>query len=305
MGVVVGRSTRLAHSIQPRCLRHGHLPPRCLRHGHLAPRCLRHGRRRLSTDAVPRPPAPSLAVVGAEPSLRFPVNNIYCVGRNYSEHAREMRALGDTSGDEREPPFFFLKPGDALVSHASGEALSGALAMPYPPLTEALHYEAELVVCLAEGGQSIPVEQAMSKVYGYAVGLDMTRRDLQDGAKKAGRPWDAAKAFAHSAPCTAVVPAAAAAAAAGEGAASGAIEGRIWLKVDGEMRQVSDINCLTWGVAETIAALSSSFTLQAGDIIMTGTPAGVGAVVPGQQITAGVDSLGLGSVQLTVDIVES
>lgn len=251
------------------------------------------GGRCFSAEAVPRPPPPSLAVVGSE-GVRFPVNNIYCVGRNYSEHGREMRALGDTSGDEREPPFFFLKPGDALLSHASGEALDSTLVMPYPPQTEALHYEAELVVCMAEGGQSIPVERAMEKVYGYAVGLDMTRRDLQNEAKKNGRPWDAGKAFAHSAPCTAVVQAAA--------STDGELEGRIWLQVDGEMKQQSDINCLTWGVAETIAALSSSFTLQPGDIIMTGTPAGVGPVQPGQIVTAGVDSLGLTGLHLTVEI---
>lgn len=254
---------------------------------------LRSHRAGVSTEAVALAARPSLAVVGAE-GLRFPVNNVYCVGRNYSEHAREMRALGDTSGDEREPPFFFLKPGDALLSHAAGDALDSALVMPYPPQTEALHYEAELVVCMAEGGQSIPVERALEKVYGYAVGLDMTRRDLQDDAKKKGRPWDAAKAFAHSAPCTAVVPAAA--------STGGKFEGRIWLQVDGEMKQDSDINCLTWGVAETIAALSASFTLQPGDIIMTGTPAGVGPVRPGQLVTAGVDSLGLTGLHLAVEI---
>ena len=254
---------------------------------------LRSQRAGVRTEAVALAPRPSLAVVGAD-RLRFPVNNIYCVGRNYSEHGREMRALGDTSGDEREPPFFFLKPGDALLSHAAGNALDSALVMPYPPQTKALHYEVELVVCMAEGGQSIPVERALEKVYGYAVGLDMTRRDLQDDAKKKGRPWDAGKAFAHSAPCTAVVPAAV--------SAGGKFEGRIWLQVDGEMKQDSDINCLTWGVAETIAALSASFTLQPGDIIMTGTPAGVGPVQPGQLVTAGVDSLGLTGLHLTVEI---
>ena len=192
------------------------------------------------TEAVALAPRPSLAVVGAD-RLRVPANNIYCVGRNYSEHAREMRALGDTSEDEREPPFFFLKPGEALLSHAAGDALDSALVMPYPPQTKVVHYEAELVVCMAEGGHSIPVERALEKVYGYVVGLDMTRRDDQDDAKQNGRPWDAATAFAHSAPCTAVAPAAV--------LAGGRFEGRIWLQVDGEMKQDSDINCLTWGVA--------------------------------------------------------
>lgn len=243
------------------------------------------------STVIERPALPCLSVLGSE--QRFPVNNIYCVGRNYSEHAEEMRALGDTSGDEREPPFFFLKPGDALVSHAPGAAADGALAMPYPPQTESLHYEAELVVCMASGGRDIPVDEALGKVYGYAVGLDMTRRDLQNGAKKAGRPWDAAKAFAHSAPCTPVVPV--------DHSGPHPSAGRIWLKVDGELKQESDISCLTWGVAETIAALSASFTLQPGDLIMTGTPAGVGPVVVGQQITAGVESLS--AVELVVDIV--
>ena len=250
-------------------------------------------RRRLSTLVIERPTPPSLAVLGSD-SARFPVNNIFCVGRNYIEHAREMRALGDTSGDEREPPFFFLKPGDALVSHAVGSAADGALAMPYPPQTESLHYEAELVVCMATGGRDIPEDEALGKGCGYAVGLDMTRRDLQNGAKDKGRPWDAAKAFAHSAPCTPVVP-------VDHSGPHPSAQGRIWLSVDGELKQDSDISCLTWGVAETIAALSVSFTLQPGDLIMTGTPAGVGPVVVGQRITAGVESLS--AVELVVDIV--
>ena len=253
--------------------------------------CCQHSAalRRSSSWAFTPPPPPALAVLGSD--ALFPVNNVYCVGRNYSEHAREMRELGDRSGDEREPPFFFLKPGDAVVAHRTAGEAGSALAVPYPPATAALHYEVELVACLSSGGRDIPASEALDKVFGYAVGLDLTRRDLQDAAKKAGRPWTAAKAFASSAPCTPIAPV---------GSGPHVTDGRIWLEVDGELRQDSDVSHLTWDVAETIEALSASFTLSAGDIIMTGTPAGVGAVVAGQRVTAGVEALP--ELRLAVDI---
>ena len=219
------------------------------------------------SDAYVFDPAvrPSVAVAGE--ARRFPVRRIWCVGRNYAAHAREM------GGDDREPPFFFSKPGDAVVP-------SGA-TIPYPPKTADLHHEIELVCAIGLGGADIPVERALEHVFGYAVGIDLTRRDLQAEAKKAGRPWDLAKGFDNSAPITEIVPAKAHPA-----------RGRIWLAVDGQVRQDADVSDMTWSVAEVIAHLSASVRLEPGDLIFTGTPEGVGAVAAGQTLTGGVEGVG-------------
>lgn len=210
------------------------------------------------------PPAqPSVAVAGSPD--RFPVRRIFCVGRNYAAHAREM------GGDGREPPFFFTKPGDAVVE-------SGA-TIPYPPDTADLHHEIELVCAIGRGGADIAVEQALDHVFGYAVGIDLTRRDRQAEAKQGGKPWDMAKGFDRSAPISAIRP----------GAHAG--EGRIWLAVDGEVRQDGDLRDMIWTVAETIAHLSRTVDLRPGDLIFTGTPEGVGPVGRGEVITGGVDGV--------------
>lgn len=245
-----------------------------------------------SSWAIEPDPTPSLPVVGS--SARFPVNRIWCVGRNYSEHGAEMRALGDTSGDEREPPFFFLKPGNAIVGHSASEDTTGSLTVAYPPQSSSYHFEVEMCVAIGTGGADIPAAAALDhvSVYGYAVGLDMTRRDLQNAAKKAGRPWCAAKAFHQSAPCSPIIPVSA--------LGSHPTAGQIWLDVNGTRAQESDIDRLTWNVPDTIAALSACFTLCPGDIIMTGTPAGVGPVVAGDRMTAAVEALP--NLLLTVDV---
>jgi fumarylpyruvate hydrolase len=223
---------------------------------------------------VPAPPIPSLAVEGSQ--ARFPVHRIYCVGRNYAEHAREM------GGDpDREPPFFFMKPADAIVADGND--------FPYPAQTRDVHHEMELVVALGKGGTNIAAGDALAYVFGYAAGLDMTRRDLQAEAKKQGRPWDTAKGFDHAAPCGRIMPAA----AIGHPAA-----GAIWLKVNGELRQRSDLSQLVWKIPEVIAYLSTLFTLAPGDLIYSGTPAGVGAVQRGDMLEGGVD--GVGTIQLKV-----
>ena len=216
---------------------------------------------------VPLPAQPSVAVSGD--ARRFPVRRIFCVGRNYAEHAREMG-----SDPEREPPFFFTKPADAVVE-------SGA-TIPYPPETADLHHEVELVVAIGKGGRDIPAGEALSHIFGYGVGIDLTRRDLQNKAKDRGRPWDWGKAFDLSAPMAALHPVA----AAGHPA-----NGRIWLKVNGEIRQQGDISDMIWPVPDVIATLSRSMTLKPGDLIMTGTPSGVGALVPGDRIEGGIDGL--------------
>lgn len=216
---------------------------------------------------IPAPAQPSIAVVGSP--ARFPVHRIYCVGRNYAAHAREMGRDPD-----REPPFFFLKPADAVIEQAE---------VPYPPATANLHHEIELVVAIGQGGADIPVAQALQHVYGYAVGLDLTRRDLQLQARELGRPWDAGKGFDHSAPCTPIQP------AANIGHPD---HGRIWLQVNGSTRQDSDISQLIWSVPEVIAHLSALFTLQPGDLIYSGTPHGVGAIQRGDRISGGVDGVG-------------
>ncbi|MBI6917400.1 fumarylacetoacetate hydrolase family protein [Pseudomonas monteilii] len=215
---------------------------------------------------------PSLPIAGSD--QRFPVRRVYCVGRNYAAHAREMGFDPD-----REPPFFFCKPADAVVPVAEGQTL----ALPYPAETSNYHYEIELVAAIGKGGRDIPLEQANQHVFGYAVGLDMTRRDLQMKMREMGRPWEIGKAFDASAPIAPLHPAS----QVGHPAQAG-----IWLQVEGADRQRSDIDKLIWSVPETIAYLSRFFELQPGDLIMTGTPEGVGPVVAGELLVGGVDGLG-------------
>ena len=213
------------------------------------------------------PQTPAVPVKGRDE--HFPVHRIYCVGRNYAAHAREMG-----SNPDREPPFFFTKPATAIVQNNT--------TIPYPPRTANLHHEIELVVALHKGGTDIAVANALEHVFGYAVGNDLTRRDLQSEAKDKGRPWDTAKAFDHSAPITAITPA----------SDSGHFStGKIWLKVNGELRQQADIAELIWSVPEVIAELSTLFELAPGDLIYTGTPAGVAAVKSGDRLEGGVDGL--------------
>ncbi len=219
------------------------------------------------------PAAPtSLPIAGSD--QRFPVRRVYCVGRNYAAHAREMGFDPD-----REPPFFFCKPADAVVPVADGQTLE----LPYPAQTSNYHYEIELVAAIGKGGRDIPLEQANQHVFGYAVGLDMTRRDLQMKMREMGRPWEIGKAFDASAPIAPLYPAS----QVGHPAQAG-----IWLQVEGQDRQRSDIDKLIWSVPETIAYLSRFFELQPGDLIMTGTPEGVGPVVAGELMVGGVDGLG-------------
>ncbi|WP_316192914.1 fumarylacetoacetate hydrolase family protein [Bradyrhizobium sp. SZCCHNRI1029] len=220
-----------------------------------------------ASTVIPAFPQPSLPVVG-EAGV-FPVRRIWCVGRNYLEHIREM------GNDERDPPFFFAKHADML-------APDGAV-IPYPPLTQDMHHEVELVVALKSGGLNIPTDKALDHVYGYAVGIDLTRRDLQLASRKMQRPWEVGKSFDHSAPCSAIQPAA----KIGHPA-----KGKIWLSVNGTERQTGDLSELIWNVPEIIWKLSQQVELAAGDIIMTGTPAGVAAVVPGDTIECGVDGVG-------------
>ena len=220
------------------------------------------------TYVIDQPAVATLAVEGE--TGRFPIRRVYCVGRNYAEHAREMGHDPD-----REPPFFFLKPADAI--------LTGGADFPYPPGSQDVHYEIEMVAALKSGGKDIAEADAMSHVYGYGVALDMTRRDLQGEAKKMGRPWDTGKGFDKSAPCTDLKPAS----QIGHPA-----KGRIWLKVNGETKQESDLSAMIWTIPEMIAYLSRLFELKAGDIILTGTPAGVGAVKKGDVLEGGVDGVG-------------
>ena len=217
---------------------------------------------------IPLWPQPSVPVAGS--SARFPVRRIYCVGRNYADHAREMGQDPD-----REPPFFFSKPADAIVP--------GGGDVAYPPQTANLQHEVELVVALAGGGANIPVASALDCVYGYAVGLDLTRRDVQQRAKDKGHPWDMGKGFEQSAPISALVPAS----AVGHPA-----RGAVTLAVNGELRQSGDLSQMTWSVAEVIAKLSEYVTLAAGDLIFTGTPAGVSTIVPGDVLVGQVAGVG-------------
>lgn len=215
-------------------------------------------------------PPPGITGIPVEgETQQFPVRHVYCVGRNYAEHAKEMGADPD-----RDPPFFFSKPSDAIVSNGSD--------VPYPSASNNLHHEVELVIAIAQGGRDIPTHNALDHVYGYAVGNDLTRRDLQAEAKKKGRPWDTAKGFDHSAPIANISPV----------SICGHINaGEISLSVNGELRQTGDVSDMIWSVAEIISALSSLFTLQAGDLIFSGTPAGVGPLEPGDQVHAVVQGL--------------
>jgi fumarylpyruvate hydrolase len=217
--------------------------------------------------AIAPPPVTTVAVAGMD--AVFPVARVFCVGRNYAEHSIEMGHDPD-----REPPFFFMKPADAVVP---------AGTLPFPTNTEELHHEVELVVALAEGGRDIPVERALDHVFGYAVGLDMTRRDLQAEAKKMGRPWDMAKGFDQSAPTSQIR----------------AVEdvghpcrGAVWLRINGEPRQEGDLDQQIWKVPETISFLSTLVALRPGDLIMTGTPKGVGRVEPGDRLEGHIDGVG-------------
>lgn len=215
-------------------------------------------------------PAPQASIAVKNSEERFPIRRVFCVGRNYGDHAREMGHDPD-----REPPFFFTKPADAVFDMPDN--------LPYPPETNDLHHEIELVVLIGKGGADIARQDANGHIYGFAIGLDMTRRDLQGAAKKLGRPWDWGKAFDFSGPCGPVHLL----------AETGLFEtGSIWLSVNGEKRQSGDIAELIWSVEEVIEIISRSIKLEAGDVIMTGTPAGVGAVVRGDKITAGIDRLG-------------
>jgi fumarylpyruvate hydrolase len=216
---------------------------------------------------IPAPVVPSLPVVGD--SKRFPVNRIYCVGRNYADHAREMGHDPD-----REPPFFFMKPATAIVTDGQ--------TMAYPALSKDVHHELEMVVALGKGGANIPADQALDHVWGYGLGLDMTRRDLQGEAKKMGRPWDTGKAFDQSAPCSALVPVT---------QCGHLSKGRIYLTVNGQVKQDGDLAMMIWNVPETIAYLSTLFTLMPGDLIFSGTPAGVAAVQRGDVLEGHVEGL--------------
>lgn len=225
-------------------------------------------------DFVIDPPrVPSVAVHGE--TKRFPVRRIFCVGRNYAAHAREM------GNDERDPPFFFTKPADAVCDSGS--------AIAYPPLTKNLHYEMELVVAIGKDGFRIAAGKAADHIFGYAAGIDMTRRDLQDQAKKMRRPWDWGKAFDESAPCGPIVPAA---------QTGHPTKGRIWLAVNGTVLQDADLAEMIWSVPDVVAFCSEAVALRAGDLIFTGTPAGVGAVQPGDTITGGID--GIGEIKVTI-----
>ena len=219
-------------------------------------------------DYVIAPPAVSAVPIKGS-DQRFPVRRIFCVGRNYAEHAIEMG-----SDPTREPPFYFTKPFDALVT--------GGADMPYPPASKSLHHEMELVVAIGTGGAAIKVEDALKHVWGYCCGLDMTRRDLQNEAKKTGRPWDMGKGFDLSAPMGDLIP------AAGFDPSRGKIE----LKVNGKTTQVSDLSKLIWSVPEVISNLSHLVTLAPGDLIMTGTPEGVAAVVRGDVLEGTVEGVG-------------
>jgi len=211
------------------------------------------------------PPIPSVEIAGSR--QRFPVHRIYCVGRNYADHVKEM------GSDAKEPPVFFTKPADAVVANG--------VAVRYPPRSENFHYEVELVIAIGGSGRNIAAAQARDHVFGYAVGNDLTRRDLQGAAKKKGAPWDTGKAFDASAPIGAIRP-----------ASLGHVErGSIWLKVNGETKQQSDISEMIWSVPEIIAELSTLFELRAGDLIYTGTPAGVGPLKVGDKIECHIDGL--------------
>lgn len=222
-------------------------------------------------------PQPHADIAGQDSC--FPVRRIFCVGRNYAAHAREM------GFDDREPPFFFTKPNDALVKNNSN--------VPYPPITENLHYEIELVLAIGKDGSNISPEDAKDYIWGAGVGIDLTRRDQQIAHREKGRPWDWGKAFDNSAPLAPLVPCAEMTAEQREFSS-----GRIWLSVNGEMRQDADLSDLTWDVSHIIAFCSQSVALRQGDLIFTGTPSGVGAVTAGDVLKGGID--GLGEIEITL-----
>jgi fumarylpyruvate hydrolase len=216
---------------------------------------------------IPPSVPPTVEVMGTE--ARFPVHRIYCVGRNYAAHAREMGMDPD-----REPPFFFAKPADAVVANGT--------PIPYPPRTANLHHEIELVVAIGTGGSNIPFDRALGHVFGYAVGNDLTRRDLQFAAREQGRPWDVSKGFDSSAALSAIRPAA----EMGHPAS-----GAIWLEVNGATRQRANLSEMIWSVPEIVTELSTYFELRPGDLIFTGTPEGVGPVQRGDRLVGGIDGL--------------
>ncbi len=222
---------------------------------------------------IPAPPVATVPVKGGSTGDEYPVHRIYCVGRNYVEHAIEMGHTG------REPPFFFMKPSDAVLPAIEGQVA----AMRYPSLTKSLHHEVELVVAIGKGGRDIPAASALDHVWGYAVGLDMTRRDLQNDMKKQGRPWCIGKGFDEAAPIGPIVPVA---------QAHVGPDTRIELKVNGEVRQTSTIGKLIWSIPEIIEQVSQAWELAPGDLIFTGTPEGVAAVVPGDMLSASIDGVG-------------
>jgi len=220
----------------------------------------------MSAYVLPAPISPALPVVGA--SALFPVRRVYCVGRNYAAHRREM------GGDDRDPPFFFAKPADAVVPPGQDA--------PYPGVTADLHHEIELVAALGAGGSDVPVEAALSLVFGYAVGVDLTRRDLQSAAKAKGQPWEAAKGFDASAPIGVIRPA----------ALCGDVQGRISLSVNGQSRQDAQVADMIWNLAEVIAQASRLWRLEAGDLIFTGTPEGVGPLSRGDVVHGEIETVG-------------
>jgi fumarylpyruvate hydrolase len=212
------------------------------------------------------PPVPSVAIDGAVE--RFPVHRIYCVGRNYAEHTREM------GGDpRRDAPFFFGKPADAVVADGA--------TVPFPSRTANFHHEIELVVALGRGGRDIAADRALEQVFGYAVGNDFTRRDLQHAAREKGQPWDTCKGFDHSAAVGSIRPV----------VRGHVLRGRIWLSVNGALRQQADVGDMVWKVPEIIAELSTFFELRAGDLIFTGTPSGVGPLARGDRVEGGIEGL--------------
>ena len=219
------------------------------------------------TFVIPPTVQTTVEVTGTD--ARFPVHRVYCVGRNYAKHAREMGM-----DPEREPPFFFSKPADAVVPNGT--------PVPYPPRTSNLHHEIELVVAIGTGGRDIPLANALAHVFGYAVGNDLTRRDLQFEAREHRRPWDVAKGFDCSAPVSAIHPAA---------EVGHPERGAIWLEVNGESRQRADLSEMIWSVPEIVAELSTYFDLRSGDLIFTGTPEGVGPVQRGDSLVGGIDGL--------------
>jgi fumarylpyruvate hydrolase len=222
---------------------------------------------------IPNAATPSIPVTGE--GKAYPVRRIWCVGRNYLEHIREM------GNDERQPPFFFAKHADMIVHDGA--------TIPYPPLTKDFQHEVELVVAMKSGGHDIAAERAFDHVYGYCVGIDLTRRDLQMASRKKEQPWEIGKSFDLSAPCGALRPAA---------EIGHPTRGRIWLSVNGSERQAGDLSQMIWGTAEIISKLSQQVSVRAGDIIMTGTPAGVAALVPGDKVECGVDGIGTLKIEI-------